>query len=265
MQIYIKYIISVGFVLILTVGFSQDDLQYVYRKERLVLPFISTNGYGVHYSFLRKQTVHNYSFVKFGLSELKHAKEIKGVNPRYSGGQQFIFGKSNHVYPLEFGYGALRKIVLKSSRRSIGLRYYYTVGVDVALLKPAYYEIELVYSQDSSTTIIEKFNPEHHDINNIVRRMTWFRGLNEVQLTPGIHFEIGFMVDFSRRSNRIHGVGISSHANVWILPVEIIANGSKEYLHIGLRLYYIWGKFIEDSKGSESLKQQVGWGMLKKY
>lgn len=261
----IKYIFTLAFVIVLSIGFSQDDMQYVYRKERLFTPFISTNGYGVGYLFLQKQTVRRYNFQKIGFSELKHAKEIKGVNPRYSGEQQFIFGKLNHAYPIEYSLGRLHKIALKGSRRSVGLRYYYSGGIDFAVLKPAYYEIEVVYSQDSSTTVIDKFNPEYHDINNIVRRVTWFRGLDELHISPGFHFEIGFMADFSRRPNRIHGVGISSYANVWVLPIKIIANGADDYLHFGFRLYYIWGKFLEDSKGNSSIKQHVGWGMLKKY
>lgn len=265
MQSYIKYIVTLALSVVLSAGFSQDDMQYVYRKERLFTPFISTNGYGISYLFLQKQTVRRYGFQKIGFSELKHAKEIKGVNPRYSSEQQFIYGKLYHAYPIEYSLGRLRKIVLKSSQRSIGIRYYYSGGVNLALLKPAYYEIEVVYSQDSSTTVIDKFDPEYHDINNIVRRVTWFKGLDELQLSPGVHFELGFMADFSRRHNRIHGVGISSYANVWVLPIQIIANGAGDYLHFGFRLYYIWGKFLEDSKGNTNSQQHVGWGMLKKY
>lgn len=268
MQRFFKYILLFIFFLSHLLVYSQDDHIYIFRKERLLSPYISTDGYGFNYTLLKKNTLNSYSFVRFGLGEIKNNKEIKGVNPRYPNQQRFVFGKVNHIYPIEFAIGKHHKVILKNNQRSVGIRYFYAGGIDLALLKPAYYEIELVYAQDSSINIIDQFDPDYHNINNIVRRVTWFKGLSDVSISPGVSFEFGVMVDFSRRQDRIHGFGISLHSNAWFLPIEIISKEKRDFLHLGFRLYYFWGRIIDDSKRhrrNERNKQNSGWGMLKKH
>ncbi|MDA3866945.1 MAG: hypothetical protein PF489_09410 [Salinivirgaceae bacterium] len=256
------------FVLVLIIpryALTQTDLDYVYRSERLFTPYIATNGYGISFTYLKKQKVERYFFYRVGLGELKHRKEIKGLNPRYPNQQRFIYGKSHHAYPVEAMIGKHRKVVLKNNSKAIGIRYYYGAGINIALVKPAYYRIELVYAQDSSITITEEFDPEFHNVNNIKNRASWFKGVSEVTVSPGFSVELGGLVDFSQRENRIHGVGVAINANFYIIPPKILATEHQQYFFVGFRLYYIWGKIKNRKVGSDKKIIHRGWGMLKKY
>lgn len=244
---------------------AQDDRSVFYRKEQIIQPYISTNGYGISFTSAKKRTIKDFFYWKISFSELKHRKEIKGVNPNYPGQSRFIFGKYNHAYPLAFSLGVHKKVILKNNRRAIGIRYYYGAGLEAAFLKPAYYQIELVYSQDSSRVLTAQFDPEKHNVNNIKERSPWFEGISETNIAPGGIFEIGAIVDFSGREGRVHGVGISSKLQYFLLPVEILAGESSRRIYFGFSLSYVWGKIVDYSDTGKSGEKHGGWGMLKKY
>ncbi|ALO16139.1 hypothetical protein L21SP5_02515 [Salinivirga cyanobacteriivorans] len=260
-------IILINVLVLFNIGVicAQDDRSIFYRKEHIIQPQISTNGYGISFTSAKKRTIDNYFYWKISLSELKHRKEIKGVNPNYPNQRQFIFGKVNHAYPIGLSMGFHKKYILKNNARAIGIRYFYGAGIEAALLKPAYYQIELVYSQDSSRVLTAQFNPEKHNVNNIKERSSWFEGTAETNLAPGGKVEVGAIVDFSGKEGRIHGVGISSILQVFLLPVEILAGEPERRLYFGFSLSYVWGKFLDYSDTGKSGRNHSGWGMLKKY
>lgn len=242
---------------------GQTDREIVNREEHLIMPHISTNGYGINFVYAKKRKLDRYFAFNFGIAELKHRKEIKGINPRYPNQNEFIYGKIHHAYPLRFGVGYHEKIVLKNSNKSIGIRYHYNAGIELALLKPVYYQIELVYSQDSSKTITTQFNSEYHNVNNIRNRTNWFKGIDQVKIHPGISIEAGMMVDFSRRQRHIQGVGISAIMRGFILPVEILEGEPQRRFYFGFSISYVWGKYSDYVTGNQSDNVNKGWNMLK--
>lgn len=240
-------------------------MSVVFRKEVLLTPYISTNGYGIGYTSAKKRSVDKYFYWKINFSEIKHRKEIKGVNPRYPNQSEFIFGKINHVYPLSLSAGYHQKIVLKHNKKAIGIRYFYGAGVEIGILKPVFYQIELVYSQDSSRVFTDQFDPEHHNVNNIRERASWFKGFDHLGITPGVSAEAGFMVDFSRKPGRIQGVSLSANLKSFILPAETLAGESGRRFYLGFNLAYVWGKILNFKKYRNEAQQHKGWGMLKNY
>lgn len=243
--------------------YAQDDRSILFRKEVLWMPSISTNGYGIGFVSAKRRTLNSYLYWKISLNEIKHRKEIKGVNPKYPNQNQFIYGKVNHVYPLGFRAGFQKKLVIKENSRAIGVRYFYGIGVEMAILKPAFYQIELIYSQDSSVVITDQFDPEFHNVNNIKKRASWFKGADMLKIVPGVSLEAGMIVDFSRRSGRIHGVGLSANLQAFILPVEVLAGEPNRRLYFGFSLSYVWGKYFDYRSPENSNKKHNGWGMLK--
>ena len=244
--------------------FAQDDRSILFRKEILWMPEISTNGYGISYVSMKRRALDSYFYWKINLNEIKHRKEIKGVNPKYPNENQFIYGKVNHAYPLGFRVGYQKKIVIKQNPRAIGIRYYYGAGVEMAILKPAFYQIELIYSQDSSVIITDQFDPEFHNVNNIKERASWFKGADMLKIVPGGSLEAGLIVDFSRRPGRIHGVGLSANIRTFILPVEVLAGEPNRRIYFGFSLSYVWGKYFDYKTPEDSNKKHNGWGVLKK-
>lgn len=243
---------------------AQDDRSIIMRKEVLWTPGISTNGYGIGYVSAKKRTLNSYFFWKISLNEIKHRKEIKGVNPRYPNQNQFIYGKVNHVYPIGLRAGFQRKIIIKQNRRAIGIRYFYGLGVELAILKPAFYQIELVYSQDSSVVITDQFDPGLHNVNNIKERSSWFKGIDMLNVAPGGSLEAGVIVDFSRRQGKINGVGLSGVLQSFVLPVEVLAGEPNRRFYFGFSLSYVWGKYYDYQSPEKSKNKHSGWGMLKK-
>ncbi len=245
--------------------FAQDDRSVFFRKETIFQPRISTNGYGIGYMSAKKRTIDKYVYWQINISEIKHRKEIKGVNPKYPSQGEFVFGKVNHMYPVSFIYGMHKKIVLKNNRKAIGLRYYFGAGPSVALLKPVFYQIELVYSQDSSRVFIDQFDPDYHNVNNIKERSSWFTGIDETGASPGLLIEAGAMVDFSRKPKRIQGVSLSAGLYYFILPAEVLAGDSQRRLYFGFNLGYVWGKIKNYKNQNKKEPGHNGWSMLKKY
>jgi hypothetical protein len=243
---------------------AQDDRSILFRKEVLWMPSISTNGYGISFVSAKRRTLNSYLYLKISFNEIKHRKEIKGVNPKYPNENQFIYGKVNHAYPFGFYVGFQKKLIIKENSRAIGLRYYYGIGAEMAFLKPAFYQIELVYSQDSSVIITDQFDPEFHNVNNIKERAPWFKGVDMLKIAPGGSLEAGVIVDFSRRPGRIHGVGISANIRTFILPVEVLAGEPNRRIYFGFSLSYVWGKYFDYQTPENANNKHSGWGMLKK-
>ncbi len=253
-------------IVLLTNGlFAQDDRSVFFRKEIIYQPQISTNGYGLGYISAKKRTIEKYIYWKINLCEIKHRKEIKGVNPRYPSQSEFVFGKVNHAYPISFNYGMQKKMVLKNNKKAIGIRYFYGAGPMIALMKPVYYQIELVYSQDSSSVFIDQFDPEFHNVNNIKERSGWFKGINEIGASPGISMEAGAMVDFSKKPGRIQGVSLSAGLYFFILPAEVLAGEPNRRFYFGFNLGYVWGTIKDYKNQTKPEPEHKGWGMLKKY
>lgn len=263
---HVKYIIIGFFVLISSTQqlIAQTDKEDLYRRERLIEPGISTNGYGINLTIANKQKIDFYTYWQAGLSEIKHRKEIKGINPRYPNQNEFIYGKLQHLYPLSFRYGHIKKVVIKHKPNAIGIRFFYSAGIDIGILKPVYYNIELVYTQDSSKIITSQFDPEYHNVNNIRNRESWFKGINELNIAPGFSADIGFMVDFARVAGRIQGVGLSATAHAFILPAEILSQEPQRRLYFGFNLSYVWGKYQNTKFKTTKNSSHRGWDMLKK-
>ena len=107
----------------------------------------------------------------------------------------FIFGKQNQFYVIRAGLGNRKYVSEKAKQRGVAVGYTYEIGPTLGLLKPYY--LELVRTNENSPQPLvreERYTPENADlfldINRIFGAAPWSRGLDELQLRPGVHAKL---------------------------------------------------------------------------
>ena len=232
-------------------GEIDDEERIFYRNERTFAFSISSNGWGGDFRYGKRLDGYRKRLYSVDLSILKHPRELRRSNPSSLSTNRFVFGKLNNVYTLKVGIGTQKEIFSKRDKGGLGIRHFYTFGPSVGILKPIYYEI--IYPMEVK---IEKFNYATHSPGNIIGTASFFRGINEVTVSPGIFAKYGFNFEFSKKDDVVNALELGIAGEGYLLPISIMGV-NKEYediiddnkhLFFSLFLTYRFGRIIDRYK-----------------
>lgn len=164
-----------------------DDMPKIfYKNEKTIALNLSSNGWGLGYRYGSRINVFEKKIYEIDFSIIKHSKEINSTNASIFSSESFVFGKQNSIFDIRFGYGKQNELFKKPDAGSVAIRYFYSVGPSIVLQKPIYYDI-LHRENDSTYTIREeKFNPTIHTADEINGKSSFFKGIDEIKIIPGI-------------------------------------------------------------------------------
>lgn len=229
----------------------------VYRYEWAIDLRLHTNGFSVAYNSGKITSYDKSNYIQFELGYMRDRREkSQNKNQAFPGiGQSssFAFGKINNMFVARGGWGTRKYLSEKAKRKGLAIGYTYLLGPSIALLKPYYLQLQYRTEEDGTiTTTIrnEKFSEENRskflNYNDIYGGGGFFKGFNEISITPGIHgkaaivfsmgaydkyvktIESGLMVDFYPKKIAI----MAETENINNLPyfINFYVN-----LHIGRR------------------------------
>ncbi len=251
------------FLIIVTEVFSQgeiDDQQRLfYRNESTWGGNLSSTGYGASYRYARRINFFNQRLYEVGFNVVRHPKEIRISNPYYPGNRSFIFGKENFFFNLRGGIGFQRTKFKKLDKGGVAIRFLYSGGLSLGFYKPVYYE---VYKQSSNSTYIivtEKFNPTLHAPQDIVSRASFFKGFNELKLSPGLFARGGINFEFGKADPIISSLEVGATLDAYIKKIPIMASDDNRQIFPAIYISFRFGKII-DPKSEKKLKYQKDQG-----
>ncbi len=216
--------------------------------DRVLLKKELTGGVTLHNlgmgANLRKgvnKTFFNSRIFELEVVSMKHAKQVRMINPYYYGAKSFIYGKLNHVYILRAGYGFKKLLNRKPYWGGIELRALYMGGISVAFAKPVYL---IFWDETISYKKTEKYNPDNpfHDEEYIFGRAPFTEGLGEIKVYPGVYLKGGFNFEFGTLNSKIRAIEAGAVAEFFPIAIPIMAYNPAQNFMFTFYLNFSLGK-----------------------
>ncbi len=227
------------------------DLQprLLYKNEKSGGIYLNSNGFGAGYRFGQRIDARLQNIYEIDFSIIKHPKEVKISNNFYSN-RSFVFGKENAFMELRGMIGRQNEIFRKNDRGGIAVRFFYTGGPAVGLLKPVYYEVLYLTSDPHEFYLkTEKYSSSiNHNV--IYGRASFFKGVKEVSLVPGASVKTGFGFEYSKMDIVLHSIEAGVSMSAFVKKIPIMATERNDFLFLNLFISYRFGKYIDVSEAA---------------
>ncbi len=241
----ISLLLVLAFVSVRAQGELDEQQKVFYRNERTFSISINSNGFGIGYREGKRVDFLNKTLVEFELSTLKHPREIKLVSPYLQSGSSFVYGKLNNTFSLRGAYGQQHEIFKKADLGGVAIRYFYIGGASLILSKPIYYNV--IYSVGGITYELkqETFDIYTHDPSDIYSRASFFKGLDETKITPGLYAKGGFNFEYSKEDKIIHAIEIGATLEGYTRKIPMMASNDNNAIFFTLFVSYRMGIIID--------------------
>lgn len=217
------------------------------------LMYSSSNTFGVNLnSFKSWGAFYRYGWHKTGkeqnhfeidFSRIKHPKEVRrqGFNQSTT---QYTFGRLNLAFFLRPTIGQTIAITERPYKNAIGLNFVYSLGANIAFLKPNY--IEVFYPYDNAPSegylISERYDPQKHtDIYRIYGNSGFFKGFSETKVNLGGAGRAGFQVEWGQYADEIRCLEAGVTVDLFLNEVPLMAHSNYDQGFYGFYVSYNWG------------------------
>lgn len=226
-------------------GELNEQQKVFFRNERSFAILLNSNGIGISYRESKRIDFLNKRFFEIEAGTLKHPKEYKVSNP-YSQSQSFVFGKLNSTFYLRGGIGRQHEIFKKADLGGIAIRYFYSAGPVIALYKPIYYRV-LYPSPYTNLYEIkeEKFEASFSLPQEIYGKASFFKGVRETKVLPGLFAKGGFNFEYSKEDKVIHAIELGGQINAFPKKIPIMAGSDNRTIFLSLFVSYRFGIIID--------------------
>ncbi len=181
----------------------------------------------------KRDYFYNTKVLQFELSERKHPKEIKSTNnitaPASNGKpKSFIYAKINNFYNFKVGYGMRKMIAGKPEIRTVSVHWVYIGGLSAGLLKPYYLDAKVPLDEFGSTARRDIKYSDSTQVTFLSRQSIYgssgfAKGLNEIQVIPGIYARTGLHFDFHTNKARVMAIETGVTAEYYTKKIEMMA------------------------------------------
>jgi hypothetical protein len=227
-------------------GELNEEQKIFFRNEKTFAILLNTDGFGLSYREGKRINYLNKKLLEIEFSTLKDPKEVKISNPYIEASPgTFVFGKLNSVFLLRGGIGRQHEIYKKADQGGVAIRYFYTGGPVISFAKPIYYKIIDPISQYGYQIVQEKFDIKTLDPSMIYSKSSFFKGLNETKILPGIFAKAGFNFEYSKQDKIIHAIELGAQINLFPKEIPIMATTSNKAIFFSLFASYRFGVIID--------------------
>jgi hypothetical protein len=222
-------------------GVAMDAPTIQYKNESYGGINIHALGFGLSYKRAKHVTALLKKSWDFDLVTFHHSKQIKTKNQYSENSKAYYFGKLNSVLMLRAGYGFQKVLFGKELPGAIEIRMNYYVGASIGILKPVYLEI-IKDSNAGQYLESEKYDPEKHQQSVIDGRSSWFRGLSQLTINPGVYGKFGFSFEFGTDEERVKVIETGVVADFHPSAMKMMAFDKNNPLIVSFYVSLLWGK-----------------------
>lgn len=208
----------------------------LYKEERAFDLQLHTNGIAIAYNVgeIRKYYLTRYYHVGIGI--LKHPKEYRqavnfqGGNLLLKSSSAFAYGKQNNLIIARAGIGEKRYFSEKAKRKGVAVGISYEGGFSLGILKPYYLNLNKIEITGRQQIVAEKYTPENADvfldINRIYGSASFFKGIDEITVLPGLHGKAGAHFSVGAFDEYVRAVEVGVMIDVYFkrVPIMVIEN-----------------------------------------
>ena len=234
--------ISFLFCLVSFSVFSQETIfeekTTVYVDEYSGGLGLHTNGFSLNFKYGRYMGAFKKQVYEIEFATLKHPKEIKTISRFEDDVKGYVFGKLNSFFTFRPSVGIHNVFIPKQSIRGVSITYFFHLGPSLGLAKPVYLNIrepeENSIGFKTYNIVLNKFDPDSHDKDNIYGKASFFNGVSETKLYPGIFTKFGLEFEYSSRREAIRAieVGLTSDFYFQKIPIMAFAENRSWFLNL---------------------------------
>ncbi|MFH0893048.1 MAG: hypothetical protein V2A54_01330 [Bacteroidota bacterium] len=217
------------------------DRTLLYRHETTGGLMIHNEGWGFLFRKGKQITASRKRMYEIDLVGMKHPKEIKRA-PLFNDARSYIYGKMNSFAILRGGIGQQKVLNFSSDRNGIEVRYLCFGGLSLGLSKPMYLYI-MHNSSGEYLPVVEKYDPDIHDLDNIYGRGPFYKGFSELNLHPGLYAKMGLSFEFATEDSFVKLLEAGVIADGYLKNIPIMAYAQNKNLFFSFYLaFYLGGK-----------------------
>lgn len=228
---------------------NSDTKGILYTKERAIDLRLLTHSWAADVYLGRLQTYYKTQYYRFGIGNLRDAREKRFVTDFTATGlstgfRHYIYGKQNYVYTLHGGWGMKRYYTEKAEKKGVALAMNYSGGLMAGLLIPYYLDVTDPKNKGRESTI--KYSAETAalflDRTKIRGKGGVFKGLSEASVMPGIYVQTGVHVDWGAFDEFLKSVEVGAQLQVFSKKMPIMVNEESRPYFFNLYLSLQFGK-----------------------
>ncbi len=247
-------VIILVFIPLLIRGQGEIDTEsnMLYRDERSFAILLNSNGVGGNFRYGRRITYLKKTLYEFDLAYIRHPKEVKVTSSSYyNTSRNYVYGKINTFFNIRLGIGFQNEIYQKHDKGGISVRYFYNAGLDIGLLKPVYYTYYSSRLLSDYTKVdsffVDKFKDQHPTSTEIVGRASFFYGMDEIAIIPGIFGKAGITFEFGKSEKIINALEAGVIVDAFPKKIRIMETEENNQLFLSLFVSYRFGRGIDVS------------------
>lgn len=226
-----------------------DEQQTVFfRNEKTFAVSLHSDGYGIGYRGAKRINYLNKNLYEIDFGTFKNPKEYKVQS--YYVNASYVFGKINTATYLRGGVGKQHEIFKKADLGGIAVRYFYTGGISLSLYKPIYYKIANIYMPTGSDVYYleiteDKFETAVQSPEDIYSKASFFKGISETKVLPGLYAKGGLNFEYSIEDKSIHAIEIGCQVNGYPKKIPIMAGDNNKAIFFSLFVSYRIGVIVD--------------------
>lgn len=239
-NILLTILLAVSFVM----SYAQDVGEYhhdVTVKEWDLQIFANTAGLGIGFQHGRTPDLYNKHFWEVQFMVNIHPKSVRSINLLYDNVRPIRYGQLYSLYFLQAGYGYQRTLHLKPYWGGVQVNYILSLGPVLGIGIPKYVEV-LNYTTGFSEIV--RYDPEKHNLNNILGGAGYFAGIAETIFRPGFYAKTGFSFDFAKNDYKLSALEIGIQAQMVFPFIQQMAFNPAKKVYLTGYLSYNFGKKI---------------------
>ena len=222
-----------------------DETRILYKKELHGGVILHGDGWGVNFFHGWHTTARSRRMLGLEVVGMKHPKEIKSFNPFYDDSRGYFYGKVNSFLVIRPTFGRKHQIADKIRNTGVEVNYVWGVGPSLGLAKPVYLQIGKPDNIPYEAIVVERYDPAVHDVHNIFGRASWFKGLGELALHPGVFGRFAFNFEYSGQTSGIKSLeaGVTVDAYPGVVPIMAEVDGMEnKQVFLGFYVSLQFGK-----------------------
>lgn len=215
----------------------------VKSRENTFSLFLNTHGGGLGFQIGKLPNHYDKHYWEVDFLYSIHYKSVRAKNTYWADARSFCYGKQYDLFFLRTGYGYQRIISHKPYWGGVEARYFISGGFALGIGLPVYLEI-LYYTYPDYTFHyqVEQYDPEKHDVSNIIGSAEWYRRFHKIALRPGFYAKSGFSFDFSKNEYRVRVLEAGISVDVIFPAIQQMAYSKSQNLFFCFYVAYTFGR-----------------------
>ncbi len=240
----IKHIILLSLLFIFSSSFSQEleksEVGLIYKREQSMGLNLNTDGWGFDYRIGFFKTGYIKRTLDISFSFIRDPKEVRYYNSYDQSSKSFVYGKERNFYSFRFLYGNQKDLANKPYWGGVELRWLNLFGFNLGIGKPIY--LYVVDQANDGVVVLERYDAAKHDLSVIYGRGPFSKGLDELEMYPGISFKTALNVEYGTIPEKTRSIEAGIIFNGYLRPYNIMAYSEPRYFDMSVYVSFNFGK-----------------------